>query len=411
MKFPNPRLASLVALSAFITPFDVSAANSNFQDFFFQACSNPVAGLAARCGETNGGLGDLSGDSESSLNPSQNLSTSSGNLSSARSRNEQAREHGDQVRGYSTSDGDRISIGPFSLLLNGRYAQQKVDRDTDLERSFDLDVYGAQLGLDKRITDALVAGVWLHWGSSDLEYASEVPGRNFEPMGSAGEVNGDSLGASIFLSSSFAGGGYLDVSLGYMAHEFDIERRALFQESNRVVTTTRVVTEASTDSDEWWGVANVGYNINRGSLSFAPYASIAFSNNKTDGYLEEDLSGSGLAMAVDDSELDSTSAAVGFLASISISTSSFVLLPQLRVEYVRQLDRAAPEAGVSFINDSAASQFLLQGERVDSDRVDLSVGASAIFPNGLIGFVDVQGSFAVRDVERYSVSVGIRREF
>ena len=81
------------------------------------------------------------------------------------------------------------------------------------------------------------------------------------------------------------------------------------------------------------------------------------------------------------------------------------------MEYVRQLDRAAPEAGVSFINDSAASQFLLQGERVESDRVDLSVGASAIFPNGLIGFVDVQGSFAVRDVERYSVSVGIRREF
>lgn len=46
------------------------ADNAPFQAFFFSVCGGASGVLAARCNETPDGLGNLSGDSESSLNPS-----------------------------------------------------------------------------------------------------------------------------------------------------------------------------------------------------------------------------------------------------------------------------------------------------------------------------------------------------
>ncbi len=40
---------------------EARSANADFQAFFFQACSTPSGALATRCGETPGGLGNLSG--------------------------------------------------------------------------------------------------------------------------------------------------------------------------------------------------------------------------------------------------------------------------------------------------------------------------------------------------------------
>ena len=54
---------------------DAMAANPVFQDFVFaNLCTNPTGALNDRCTEWVGTVGDLSGDSESSLNPSQSLS-------------------------------------------------------------------------------------------------------------------------------------------------------------------------------------------------------------------------------------------------------------------------------------------------------------------------------------------------
>jgi len=145
-----------------------NAANPSFQDFFFQVCSGPVGALAQRCAETNAGLGDLSGDSESSLNPTQSLSGSAANLNAARSRNEQARRHGEQTRQVpaAPNSDNELSIGPFSLLLNGRFSHQESQRTQDLERSYKLDTFSAQFGLDRRFNSSLVAGLWLHWSPS-----------------------------------------------------------------------------------------------------------------------------------------------------------------------------------------------------------------------------------------------------
>src|SRR5690606_7345030 len=97
--------------------------------------------LAARCGETPTAAGDLSGDSESSLNPSQTLSSTDGALAAVRARTREARDRVERYRGGGDASAAEIPFGPFSLLLNGRLAWEDRDRevDVDAERGFESD--------------------------------------------------------------------------------------------------------------------------------------------------------------------------------------------------------------------------------------------------------------------------------
>jgi len=198
--------------------------------------------------------------------------------------------------------------------------------------------------------------------------------------------------------------------MGYLSHELQLERQSLFQESNRIVPTSGVTTVATTASDEWWGVVNLGVNLCHTALNFSPYASFSFSSSETDGYQEGELNGSGLSLIVDETQRRSVAVSVGFILNRSISARSFVFLPQLRAQYVTQLNREAPEASIRFVNDSAANELSLQGERIDPDRIDISLGANAVFRNGLIGFLEFQRSFSDQEMSRFHFSLGLRRE-
>ena len=121
------------------------ADNAALQALFFDACANPSGALAERCAETPGGLGDLSGDSESSLNPSQTLGATAATGSLVRERAERARRRD----GHPAGDGEDtagavLDLGPFSLLINGHGACEDRDRtvDVDAERGYTLDVLG-----------------------------------------------------------------------------------------------------------------------------------------------------------------------------------------------------------------------------------------------------------------------------
>ena len=70
----------LVLVSTCIGGNSAEAANDSLQSLFFLACLNPSANLAVRCAETVDDEGDLSGDSETSLNPTQVLSSPAGCL-------------------------------------------------------------------------------------------------------------------------------------------------------------------------------------------------------------------------------------------------------------------------------------------------------------------------------------------
>ena len=147
----------------------------------------PTGALAARCAETPGGLGNLSGDSESSLNPNQTLTAADSGLAAARAANEQTRERIEQARDGNAS-GNQVHVGPFSLLVNANVASAQRDRSagSDSERGYDSDSWGGQLGFDYRLNPHAVVGVLVDWQSSSLEFDRELAGVNFVPQSDAG---------------------------------------------------------------------------------------------------------------------------------------------------------------------------------------------------------------------------------
>lgn len=389
------------------------ADNAALQNLFFDACAGAAGALSERCAETTGGLGDLSSDSESSLNPSQALSGTASAHSMARERSERARERGERLLDHEqAATGGGLDLGPFSLLVNGHGLSEDRDRtvDVDSERGYELDTWGAQIGLDYRFAPGLVAGALVTWETSDLDFDREAPGVNFTPQGRAGTVEQDSLGVTVFANLQVGERGYVDLSGGYIDSDYTLDRRAIFQESQRLVPQTLTRTRATPDGEEVWAAVAAGYAARAGGWSIDPHLGVTYSRAKIDGYRERDVSGTGLAMAVNDLTSRSVLGQVGVRFTRAISRPGYVLLPQFNAEYVREFERDGPTTRVSYLLDQAGNSLALEADRRDRDFLDVGVGLVLLLPNGWMPFLEYETTLGLDDVDRRRISLGLRVE-
>lgn len=388
------------------------AANPTFQTFFFAACGSPSGALASRCAETTGGLGNVSGDSESSLYPNQTLTGVASGLEAARSATEQARDRAERLGEGGESDG-AIELGRFSILFNARAHDEDYDRqvDVDQERAWDGDGWGAELGVDYRVNDRLVVGVLATHDESKIEFDRENPGVNFAPTASnAGEIDADRLGVTAFAALDFAVNAYLQLSGGFLESEQDVSRNSVFQESQRLVPQTNVRTEANVDGSDTFASALVGWVHEQGAWSFGPYAGLNWSKSKLDSYREDDALGTGLAMIVEDFEEESLLATLGVRVARGISFGGGLALPELRVEYAHEFERDPQTMLTRYVLDTGNSVLSLQDDDPDEDYYNVGIGVSFVLPGGWLPFVDYQAILGYDDFGQSRLTAGLRRE-
>jgi outer membrane autotransporter protein len=405
----SPALFCL-ALVTWLSAPAAEAANERLQNFFFDVCASPSGLLAVRCGETPGAAGGLSGDSESSLNPSQTLSAANAARSTARARSREAQERGGAAA--AEADDGALRLGPFSLLINGRFLSEEQSRrvDLDSERGYTMDAWGAQLGFDYRFNANVVAGAMVTWETSTLDYDRELPGVNFTPVGRAGSVDQDSLGIAAFANFQLGESAYLDLSAGYIDSDYTVRRNAVFQETTRTLPQTLVQTRATPDGDEIWGAVALGYSTTMQAFSVNPYLGVTYSRAKVDGYDETDLSNSGLALTVGGVTAKSFIGQAGVRITRPISRPGYVLLPQVSVEYVREFERDGASSRIGFQLDQAGNRLSLEGDRRDSDFFDLGVGVVMLLPNGWMPFIEYQTTAGHDDLDRDRIAIGLRVE-
>jgi len=412
MIIQRPIVSAVFVLSATISATAVHASNAELQDFFFDACVNPTAGLAARCAQTTGGLGDLSGDSESSLNPSQTLSSSDAAIHAAQQRGQELRERL-QRGGVDTADKEGLSLGPFSLLVNARHVSFEADRqvDADAERSYDGTQRTAELGLDYRVNENLVVGGWLHWESAEQSFDREAAGVGFTPFVSeAGSQDSTNTGFTVYASTGLSEQIYLDASIGYTKLDTDFARFSIFQESTRTADQTNVVTTGNTDGDRLSATLNLGISLESKGWQLSPFAGFTYVKTDFDDYVETDRSASGLNLAVRGAQRSTLIGQAGFRVSKAISMQGWVLLPQARVEYVHGFSTERAHSSVRFVNDLNANQFVLRGDNPDAGRVDFAFGVMALLPNGWMTYLEYQSTASAGDFDRYQIAAGLRVE-
>lgn len=389
-------------------------ANAQFQAFFFSVCQSPTGTLTVRCAETPSGQGNLSGDSESSLNPSQNLSHNLNLVSSAQGRSDEARERGENLREGqpSATDGVKVDVGPFSLLLNihGAWFDATGDEST-AEREFDGDSSAAEIGLDYRLNDRAVIGGFIGFERSSYDFVGEAPGSNFVPASSAGSAEADDLYLTLFANWQLGSSGFIELSGGYEDSDGEYRRNSVFQESSRTVpqTDVRVLGEAG-GATTWIGV-NGGLDLNRGAFNFGPYAGLTQTSSSVDAYAEKDLSGSGLAMRFAETEQDSLLGHVGIRGSYAASTATGVLVPQLRAEYLYEFEDDPVATSATYLLDASGNSYSLAGGEPDTDWFNLGASLALLLPNGWMAFADVSVLLDNDDQDRTRATLGLRKEF
>ena len=387
----------------------VHAQDPEFQSFFSDVCTgSPTGSLATRCAETPGAGGNLSSDSENSLNPSQPLSSNERPVARAREESGKIQKHAEALREGDAKE--QNMSGTFSTFVNGRGSWFDRDAGTT-ERGFDGETWGIDVGLDYRFSRKTVVGMILSYEQTDSDFDADQPGVNFAPASNEGETEADSYIIGIFGTYNFSDDFFIEGNAGVGFTDYTFTRTVVFQESTRTMPQTNVRTDADTDGTQVWVSSGLGYDFHNEALSFGPYVRATYIRSEIDEYTEKDRSDSGLQMTINVNDRESLTTDIGAMANYSISMNWGVLVPHAYIEWEHEFDNDAQVTTATYVLDSQGNTFSLQGDDPDRNYVNAGAGLVSVLPNGWQVLVNYEGLIAYRDLDSSKVTAGVRKEF
>ena len=284
------------------------------------------------------------------------------------------------------------------------------DRDaTDRESGFDFNAYGITAGADYRLTSNFILGLALGLSSTDIDLDND--GGSLDAFSFTG-----SLYATYYASQQF----FIDAIASIGWSDYDIDRAIRY--TIREADTTRMVAVdkvASADTDGLWVGFSLGggYDFTMGALTVGPLARFNYRWATIDGY-EEEIDGTGagigLALDIDDQDIESLSSVLGAQASYAISMPWGVILPQLRLEWEHEFLNDSETIKAHFVHDPTpddATEIRLATDDPDRDFFNVAAGVVAAFRQGISAFVQYETILGLDDITVHHVALGLRAEF
>lgn len=389
------------------------AASADFQDFLTRACASATPGtdFFTRC-NVDTTDGDLSGDSEDSLNPTQSLANASSAIAETRARikalREKMRESGDDTDEDEASVSDVFRQQGFSLIFNGESGS--IERDLSArERGFETDTSRIQFGFDYRATDNLILGAVVAIEQFDTVYDADQPGTNFVPGPSEGDTDRESESLNMFASLALSRQIHVDALISMSRSDFTFRRIAVFQEFTRTLPTRTIRTTADSDGREFAASVGVGYDANWDAVSLQSYLRYNVQRSSIDPYREE--GGNGFAMFIENDALEQTTLVGGFRLTRAINTDFGVLVPQLFTEVEATVSRDEKVSRQRFLEDPSSTVFTVTGDDEDDVFGRSGIGIVAVFPNGLSAYLSADVVWGRDLFDENRINLGIRKEF
>ena len=279
---------------------------------------------------------------------------------------------------------DETSFEGLNLFVSTDYQYKR--KDESAEAGFQSDRGGITVGLDAPMDWGVIGGALSYshtWGEFDDD---------------GGEFDNDSFGGLLYGSYYPSDASYIDAVIGLAGRGESVDRR--------VVGGGAILGDAEGDTIgfEFQSSLSGGYDFTFDNITVGPRASINYLRTELEGFTE---TGNPLALSYEDQVEDSLTTAVGFQASVAISTGFGVVVPQANAEYVHEFlnDRrrvdavAAGGVPVSFVTDPP-------------DRNYFNVGGGVVFvlPDGIAPFLSYSAQVANRFEELHTVTAGVRFE-
>ncbi len=201
---------------------------------------------------------------------------------------------------------------------------------------------------------------------------------------------------------------FLDITLGYTRHDYDLKRRVEYVTLGG--TPFGGNANSDSDGDEFLISAVTGYDHIIGNITVGPRVGLNYTHLSIDDYKESDAGGIGLEF--DDQTVKSFQTTVGLQGSMAINTSYGVWVPQATADYIHEFENDRRNIKVQFTEDNRATptRFKFSNDKPDRDFFNLGIGTVLVLPNGIQPFVNFRAMVGNDRFDNYAGTVGVRIE-
>lgn len=299
------------------------------------------------------------------------------------------------VTGGAAGDEGSGPLSRLGVFVNGTYNFGEVD-STRNQVGFDFDNYGVTAGVDYRITNNFIVGVAGNYFHTDSDFD-----------GSRGDSESDTFGGSIYTTYYPTDRFYVDAVATYGSIDFDTTRKIQY-----VLPTDTVNAEAKgdPDGDQYYFGVGAGYDFPLQAVTITPYGRVNYLKVKIDSFRES--GGDGWGMRFSSQNVKSFTTTAGAQASIAVSQSWGVVVPQLRLEWVHEFEDAGDDLDVTFLGDTTSGQsFTTVTESTERNYFNLGAEVAAQFARGMSAFVGYNALLAYDNISSNTFTLGTRIEF
>ena len=308
----------------------------------------------------------------------------------------------DRLEGKPTGNQATINLpSGLGLFISGNI--EALDRDqTTFGDGFDSTVLGATTGADFRFNNMFLAGAAFNYVNRDGDFDG------------GGDFSTDSYGGLAYGSFMPIPAIFLDVSLGYTRHNYDVDRDVLWvaniPPSGGPATSFPGKTSSDSDGDEFSIRALMGYDYTIGNFTVGPRVGVNYSHLTIDDFKES--GGGGIGLAYDEQTVKSLQSTVGLQASMAINTSYGVWVPQASADYIHEFENDQRSIDVQFVEDNRANptNFSFNNDKPDRNFFNFGFGTVLVLPNGIQPFVNFRAMVGNSLFDNYAGTVGIRIE-
>jgi outer membrane autotransporter protein len=306
----------------------------------------------------------------------------------------------EMLGGGASSDADEpggLLSDKWGLWARGNYSFGEKDQNAS-SPSFDADQWSLIGGIDYRLSDRAVVGASLAYGNSSVEFN---PSRE-------GALDTTSWAASLYGSMYAAKNFYFDAILNVSNSSYEADRNITYVDGTGLVDA-----DASGDTDGLTlsGGLSGGYDFLVGGLTISPNLGFFYIDSTIDEFTESGAGG--LNLMYDEQKFKSFTGNLGLRFTYALNLSWGVLLPHLRVDYVREFENDADVFGVRFAADpnaNSAPPILVETDNPDQSYWRLATGFSAQFKYGFSGYIEYQRLESFEFISFQDVSIGLRMQ-
>ncbi len=297
--------------------------------------------------------------------------------------------------GASADEPGGLLSDKWGMWARGNYSFGDKDRSANAP-GFDADQWALVGGLDYRFNDKLVGGVSLAYDQSSIQ---------FEPSDEGG-LDTDTWALSLYGSAYAARNFYFDGIVNVANAKYGADRNITYVDGSGLVD---VDARGDTDGMTYSAGVSGGYDFLIGGLTLSPNLGLFYVDATIDSFTERGAGG--LNLIYDEQSFKSFTGNLGLRATYAWNLSWGVLLPHVRVDYVREFKDDVDVFGVRFAADPNATStppILVETDNPDESYWRLATGMSAQFIYGISAYIEYQRLESFEFINFQDVSMGLR---